>query len=117
MSVQLVVKIVKVTTLLSAVLTTLCSAAIFGFQFTFWFRTGVWEAYPLASAIKSLEKDQEVRYVTASAETLDTEWTTKQMLVDWLLGIPTTAFLLVLVAAHLVFYLYLVALEKSASRH
>jgi hypothetical protein len=39
--------------------------------------------------------------------------TSTQAIVDWLLGIPTVLLLLVVAGLHVVFYLYLVAVEKQ----
>ena len=63
---QRIVTIAKLTTLLSAVLTILFAMVIFGVQVTSWLRTEMWEAYRLASVIRSTTGDSDV-YVTARA--------------------------------------------------
>jgi urea transporter len=108
-----IVRLAKSTTLLSGVSTILCAAAVFGFQLTSWLRTDVWETYPLSSAIRGLKSDESAVYVTASTDKFQTELTGTQAIVDWLLGIPTVLLLLVVAGLHVVFYLYLVAVEKQ----
>ena len=110
---QRVVTIAKLTTLLSAVLTILCAGVIFGVQVTSWIRTGMWEAYRLASVIRGLKSGHADVYVTASTGKSATELTNTQVMVDWFLEIPTTALLLMVAALHFVFYLYVVAIEKQ----
>jgi hypothetical protein len=110
---QRVVKLAKLTTLLSGVLTILCAVMIAGLQITSWIRAGVWDTYLLSSVIRALQGD--TVYVTASIN--KTELTIKQAIVDWLLGIPAIVPLLVVTALHLAFYLYLAAVEKEASSH
>ena len=114
---QRVVKLARLTASISAVLTILCAALVFGLQVTSWNRTGVWEAYPLSSAIKSLKGDRADVYFTASSGKFQTELTNRQVLVDWLLGIPTVALLLAVAALHIVFYLYLAVIEQEATKH
>jgi len=109
------VKLVKLTTLLSGVLTILCAVMIAGLQISSWIRNGVWDLYRLSSVIRSLQGEHNTVYVTASDNEI--ELTIKQAMVDWLLGIPAIVPLLVITALHLAFYLYLAAIEKEASRH
>jgi hypothetical protein len=107
------VKLAKLTTLLSGVLTILCAVMIAGLQIISWIRAGVWDTYLLSSVIRALQGD--TVYVTASIN--KTELTIKQAIVDWLLGIPAIVPLLVVAALHLAFYLYLAAVEKEAPSH
>jgi hypothetical protein len=111
------VKFARLTAVVSAVLTILCAALIFGLQLTTWSRSGVWEAYPLSTVVKGLKRDQPNVYSTASVSKLETELTSKEVLVDWLLGIPTTAILLAVAALHFVFYVYLAIIEKETAKH
>jgi hypothetical protein len=109
------VKLARLTAIVSAVLTILCAGWILGLQVTSWTRTGVWEAYPLSLLVKNLKSDQTGIYSTASSDKFQTKLTSKQVIVDWFLGIPTAAILLVVAALHFVFYLYLAAIEKEAT--
>jgi hypothetical protein len=102
-----------VTTLLSVVLTVLYAVVIFGLQVTSWNRTGVWETYRLASAVRSLKSDDGITYTTASSDKFQTELTSTQEMIEWLLGTPTIAILLIVVALHFVFYFHLVVVEKQ----
>jgi hypothetical protein len=112
-AIQRVATIAKLTTLLSAVLTILCAAAIVGVQVTGWFRTGTWGTYRLGSVIRSLKSGRSAAYVTASVGKSPTEPTSAQVLVNWFLEIPTTTILLAVAALHFAFYLYIVAFEKQ----
>ncbi len=60
-----------------------------------------------------LKSDRNDVYVTASTDKFQTELTSTQLMVDWLLGIPTVLFLLVVAGLHVFFYLYLVNIEKQ----
>jgi hypothetical protein len=102
-----------VTTLLSAVLTILYAVVIFGLQVTSWIRAGVWETHRLSSVIRSLKSDDGITYTTASSDKIQTELTSKQEMIEWLLGTPTIAILLMVAALLFVFYFYLVAVEKQ----
>jgi|ERR1700730_14874499 len=114
---QRVVKFAKMTVLLSAGWTILCAATIVVMQVTFWIRNGVWDTYRLSSILKNLKSDQSSKYVTASADKFGTELTIKQVIADWLLGIPAIVPLLIVAALHLAFYLRLAAIEKEASKN
>jgi hypothetical protein len=114
---QRLVKLARITAIISAVLTILCAALIFGLQVASWTRTGVWDAYLLSSVVKSLKTDQVDVYFTASSDKFQTKLTNTQVIVDWFLRIPTTAILLVVAALHFVFYLYLTVIEKEARKH
>jgi hypothetical protein len=107
-----IVRLAKLTTLLSGVSTILCAAAVFGFQVSSWLRTDVWETYRLSSAIRGLKSDDSAVYVTASTDKFQTELTSTQAMVDWLFGLPIVLLLLIATGLHIVFYLYLVAVEK-----
>jgi hypothetical protein len=111
---QRVVTIAKLTTLLSAALTILCAVVIVGAQVTVWIRTGIWESYRLGSVVRSLKAGDADVYVTASTPNSAPKLTTTQVMVDWLLEIPTTPLLMVVVALHLAFYLYLVAIDAHS---
>ena len=108
-----IVTFAKSTTLLSGGSTIFCAAAVFGFQVTSWLRTDVWETYPLSSAIRGLKSDQSAVYVTASTDKFQTELTSTQVMVDWMFGLPIVLLLLIAAGLHVVFYLYLVAVEKQ----
>ena len=108
-----IVRLAKLTTLLSGVLTIFCTAAVLGSQVTSWIRTGAWETYLLSSVIGGLKSDQSDVYVTASTDKFQTELTSTQVMVDWLLGIPTVLLLLVVAGLHVFFYLHLVNIEKQ----
>jgi hypothetical protein len=112
----LVVKSAKQITILSAVLTVVCAVLVVGFEFASWKRDGVWNSYRLSSVIESIKGNREVTYVTASAHRLPAELTIKQSLIEWVLGIPVIALLMLAVVLHLALYLYLTTLEKEASR-
>ncbi len=103
----------KSTTLLSGVSTILCAAAVFGFQLTSWLRTDVWETYPLSSAIRGLKSNESAVYVTASTDKFQTELTSTRAIIDWLFGLPIVLLLVISAGLHVVFYLYLVAVEKQ----
>jgi hypothetical protein len=107
------VKFAKITALLSAAWTILCAVMIVGFQAASWIRNGVWDGYRLSSVLKSLKGDQNITYVTASADKFDAELTTKQAIADWLLGIPAIVPLLIVAALHLAFYLGLGSSKKK----
>ena len=106
-AVQRLVKFVKVATLLSAVFTILCMLAVFGSQVASWSRTGVWETQRLSSVVQSLKDDRSITYTTASVNKAEGKLTSKEAIIDSLLEIPIIAFLLIVVAFHLVFYWYL----------
>jgi hypothetical protein len=108
-----IVRLAKFTTLLSGVFTILCTGVVFGLQVTSWLQTGLWEAYQLSSVMGMLKSDRNDVYVTASTDKFQTELTSTQLMVDWLLGIPTVLFLLVVAGLHVFFYLYLVNIEKQ----
>jgi hypothetical protein len=108
-----IVRFAKLTTLLSGVSTILCATAVFRFEVSSWLRTDVWETYQLSSALRGLKSDQSAVYVTASTDKFQTELTSTQAIVDWMLGIPTVLLLLAVAALHVLFYLYLVAVEKQ----
>ena len=114
---QRVLKFAKVTALLSAVWTILCAVMIVGMQVTSWLGNGVWDTYRLSSILKKLKSDQNITYVTASAHKFETELTIKQVIADWLLGIPAIVPLLIVAALYLAFYLRLAAIEKEASEN
>jgi hypothetical protein len=110
---QRVVTIAKLTTLLSGVLTILCAAVIFGVQITAWIQTGTWDAYRLASVIRTPKISHANVYVTASVSNFATELTNTQAMIDWLLEIPTTALFLVVAALNFAFYLYVLSFEEQ----
>jgi hypothetical protein len=104
---QQTVKFVRLIVIVSTVLTIFCAVVIFGGQVVSWTKTGVWEAYPLSAIVEGLKNEPADVYVTASSVNFQSELTIREAIVDWILGIPTTAILLVVAALHLVFYLYL----------
>ena len=108
-----IVRLAKFTTLLSGVFTILCTGVVFGLQVTSWLQTGLWEAYQLSSVMGMLKSDRNDVYVTASTDKFQTELTSTQLMVDWLLGIPTVLLLLVVAGLHVFFYLYLVNIETQ----
>lgn len=108
-----IVRLAKFTTLLSGVFTILCTGVVFGLQVTSWLQTGLWEAYQLSSVMGMLKSDRNDVYVTASTDKFQTELTSTQVMVDWLLGIPTVLLLLVVAGLHVFFYLHLVNIEKQ----
>jgi hypothetical protein len=108
-----IVRLAKLTTLLSGVLTILCTAVVFGSQVASWIRTGLWEAYGLSSVIGVLKGDRNDVFVTASSEKFQTEVTSTQATLDWLLGIPIVLLLLLVAGLYVFFYLYLVHSEKQ----
>jgi hypothetical protein len=110
---QRVVTIAKLTTLLSAVLTILCAIGIFGLQITSWIRTGMWDAYRLASVVTSLKCGRAEGYVLASTGSSATELTNAQVMVEWFLQVPTTALLLAVAALHFAYYLYVLSFEEQ----
>jgi hypothetical protein len=112
----LVVKSAKQMAILSAVLTIVCAVLVVGLEFVSWKRDGVWNSYRLSSVIESIKGDRDVTYVMASVDRQPAELTIKQSLVEWVLGIPVIALLMVAVVLHFVLYLYLTTLEKEASR-
>jgi hypothetical protein len=91
------------------------AGTVFASQVAYWYRNAEWEDYRLSTIFDILSHN--VRYVTAGSDMLATELTFKQMIVDWLLGIPVVAALLVVVAVHLACYCYLASLKKRASNH
>ena len=107
------VRLAKFTTLLSGVFTILCTGVVFGLQVTSWLQTGLWESYQLSSVIGMLKSDRNDVYVTASTDKFQTELTSTQVIVDWLLGVPTVIFMLVVAGLHVLFYFYVVAVEKQ----
>jgi hypothetical protein len=66
------------------------------------FHTGVWDAYPISSVLNSLKNDGVNTYVTASSD--KPELTSTQVMVDWLLEIPTIVALLIALSSLLAFY-------------
>jgi hypothetical protein len=109
--VQRLVKLAKVATLLSAAFTISCALVIFGSQVASWSRTGVWDTHRLSSVVRSLKDDQ--TYMTASANQSQGKLSSKEAMIDWLLGTPTVAILLIVVAFHFVFYLFLAFLDEE----
>jgi hypothetical protein len=105
------VRFAKLTTLLSGVSTILCATAVFGVQVSSWLRTDVWETYQLSSALS--KSDESAVYVTASTDKFQIESTNTQTMVEWFFGLPIVLLLLIAAGLHVVFYLYLVALEKQ----
>jgi hypothetical protein len=105
------VKLVRLIVIVSAVLTIFCAAVIFGWQVASWIQAGVWEAYPLSAVVEGLKNHPADVYFTASSDNFQSELTSKQVIADWILGIPITAILLVVAALHLVFYLYLTSIS------
>ena len=112
----LVVKSAKQIAILSAVLTILCAVGVVGLEFASWKRDGVWNSYRLSSVIESIKGDRDVTYVTASVGRQPAEMTIKELVIEWVLGIPVIALLMVAVVLHFALYLYLTTLEKEASR-
>jgi hypothetical protein len=98
---QRVIKFAKVTALVSAAWTILCAVLLVGW----WASSG--SAYRVSSAIQLLGPDG-----TDVTGTSETEWTLKETLIDWLLGLPVIAPLLIVAALLVVFYRWLVAIEK-----
>jgi hypothetical protein len=112
---QRVVKVAKITALLSAVWTILCAMMIVGFQVIFWLRNDVWDTYRISSVIKSLEGDRTITYVTASSDKFEAEWTINRVIAEWLLGVPAIVPLLIVAALQVAFCLRLAAIDKDAS--
>ena len=105
----------KISALLSAVWTGLCAVLLSTCQVTSWLRTGVWDAYPLSSAINGLKIGGGDRYVTASSEGFKPESTSTQVMVDWLLEIPTIVILLIALSLLLGFYWLVKIIESNRS--
>ena len=110
----LVVKSAKLIATLSAALTILCAVMIVALQCASWKRYGVWNSYRLSSVIGSIKSDRDDTYVTASVDRQPPELTINQSPIEWVLGIPVLALLMVAVALHFALYLYLTTLEREA---
>ena len=89
---------------------------VVGLELASWRRNSVWDSYRLSSVIESIKSDRDDTYVTASVPRQPAELTIKQSLIEWVLGIPILALLVVALALHFALYLYLTMLEKEASR-
>jgi len=101
------------TALFSAVWTGLCAATLAGWQAS----SGVSDAYRLSSIIEAVKSNHNSIYDTASADTVETELTIPQVIVQWLLEIPSIVPLLVVAAILLAFYRWLAVIEKEASQN
>jgi len=108
------VKLARLTTLLSGILTVLCAVGIFGFELSSWVENGVWRSYTLSS-VQELFKNQDVTYVTASTNGSEPDQTIWQAVGGWLLSTPLTGLLIVVTALHFVCYLYIPSGERTLS--
>jgi hypothetical protein len=102
----------RLTTFLSGLLTILCAGAVFGLEIFSWVENGTWYSYTLSSAIDLL-KDQDVTYVTASANSSKPDLTIWQSIRESLLSAPLDGLLLIVVLLHLLFYLYITSIERA----
>jgi hypothetical protein len=110
---QTLLRSAKIAALLSAVWTILCAVLLIGSQVTTWLHTGAWDAYPISSAINNLKNDGVNTYVTASSD--KPELTSTQVMVDWLLEIPTIVALLIALSSLLAFYRLVKIIESNRS--
>jgi hypothetical protein len=62
-------------------------------------------------------QNQTCRVLFTSYNVSNTPRPTVLQEAQWLLGTPTIAILLIVVALHFAFYLYLVSIEESTRRH
>ena len=106
---QKVVKLTKVTALLSAGWTILCAVMIIGWQVS----SGVEDSSRLSSIVKILKSDQKSTYVTANSTEYTGALTTNQVMIDWLLQIPALVPLVIVAALLLLFYRRLAVIEKG----
>jgi hypothetical protein len=104
---QRLLKFARLTALLSAAWTILCALLLLGWQTMVWLRDDAWQSYTLATVIRNLHRTEDLTYVTASADRARTEG-----VGDWLLDTPASAFLLIVAAMLLAFYLWLARAEK-----
>jgi hypothetical protein len=109
------VKIAKVTTLISVAWTILCAVLLVGWQITLWLQKGVWNSYSFATLTKELEHDQGAAYVVASADRSGADLTSTQAAIEWLLEIPVIVPLLTATALLLGFYVWLNDFEKRSA--
>jgi hypothetical protein len=73
----------------------------------------VWDTYRLSSVVRSLNNDHRITYTTASVNKSQGKLSNKESIIDSLLETPTIAILLIVVAFHFCFYLYLAVLDKE----
>jgi hypothetical protein len=107
-----VVKLAKLTTLVSLGLTILAAVALAGMQIVTWKRTGEWEAYRVSSVLDSLKGNEPEVYTTAS---IHQELSLEQAVTEWVLALPATAPLLVVAALLAAFYWYLSLVESRVT--
>lgn len=104
------VKLAKLTTALSCVLTVSCAVILVGLQVAAGLTDGVWEPHRLSWIVASLKKNESLTYSTASVK--DTQF----HMIDWVLGLPAIVPLAIIALAHFVFYSCLVEFERRESR-
>jgi hypothetical protein len=110
---QRLVRIAKTITLLAVVWTALYAVALFGWQLFAWTRDGVWDSYPLSSAIRELQIYPTVtEYSTASVDSTRKDHSVVQRIIEVALEVPTIALLLMVLALLMSFYIWLTEFEK-----
>jgi len=105
-------KVARLVTFLSGLLTILCAVAVFGLEISSWIESGTWQSYTLSSAI-DLFSNQDIIYVTASADRSKPELTVWQSIREWLLSAPLDGLLLIVALLHLLFYLHITSIERA----
>jgi hypothetical protein len=109
---MLIIKSAKLLVTLSGALTIFCALLVVGLQVASWKKSGVWNPYPLSSVIESIKDDRDDIYVTASVGP-SAELTSRQPLIEWVLGVPVIVLLMAAAVMHFALYLYLTRLEKG----
>jgi hypothetical protein len=101
----------KIAARLSATGTFILAALILGWQVTLWMRTDEWSSFPISSALYLANLQPPAIYVTASVSdrpaSLDL-----QTIIDWLLDLPASGFLLAVAAVLLGFSMIGASIEK-----
>jgi hypothetical protein len=105
-------RVARLTTFLSGLLTVLCAVVVFGLEISSWVESGTWQSYTLSSAIDLLS-NQDIIYVTASADRSRPNLTVWQSVREWLLSASLDGLLLTVVLLHLLFYLYITSIERA----
>jgi hypothetical protein len=101
------VKLTKLTTALSGVLTVLFAAALMALQLVAGLRDGIWAPYRLSWVLENLRGSQPT-YKTASATPHE---------IGWLPDVPVMAILATAILVHLLLYWFLVGFEKRIQPH
>jgi hypothetical protein len=111
-SLEHAVKLAKLATALSAMLTALCAAFVIGLQAFIFLKSGTWDWYRLSEFVDQLNSGRHDIYTTASFRATPAQPTIEQEAIAWLREMPVVAVLLFALVLLFAFRRYLVILEK-----